>query len=217
MQARLALVHALSPLHAGTGQGIGVIDLPIAREKATGIPFLPGSSIKGSLRDLCTDLTKQKHVFGPVDKPEEHAGSAQFSDQRLLLIPIRSLVGTFAWVSSPYILQRFVRDAKVTGITNLPNIPKISTQTSCLITSSSCLKYSNSNKIFLEDLDLDLNPNNNNGIAIATQWAEWLATKLFPGLKDWQDLLKARFCIVHDDLLNFLLQTGTEVSARIVL
>ena len=35
MNARLLFVHALSPLHAGTGQGIGAIDLPIAREKAT--------------------------------------------------------------------------------------------------------------------------------------------------------------------------------------
>ncbi len=51
MQARLLFTHALSPLHAGTGQGVGVIDLPIAREKATGLPFLPGSSVKGTLRD----------------------------------------------------------------------------------------------------------------------------------------------------------------------
>ena len=41
----LLFLHALSPLHAGTGQGIGAIDLPIAREKATGIPYLPGSSL----------------------------------------------------------------------------------------------------------------------------------------------------------------------------
>ena len=45
----LSFVHALSPLHAGTGQGAGILDLPIAREKATGLPFLPGSSLKGTL------------------------------------------------------------------------------------------------------------------------------------------------------------------------
>lgn len=42
-------LHARSPLHAGTGQGTGVIDLPIAREKATGIPYLPSSSVKGTV------------------------------------------------------------------------------------------------------------------------------------------------------------------------
>ncbi|WP_298819062.1 RAMP superfamily CRISPR-associated protein [Chloroflexus sp.] len=51
----LYFLHALSPLHAGTGQGSGVIDLPIAREKATGIPYLPGSSVKGVLRDKSGD------------------------------------------------------------------------------------------------------------------------------------------------------------------
>ena len=63
MNAQLLFTHALSPLHAGTGQGIGVIDLPIAREKATGIPYLPGSSLKGTLRDLCIDANKEK-VYG---------------------------------------------------------------------------------------------------------------------------------------------------------
>ena len=39
MQSRLVFVHALSPLHAGTGQGVGVIDLPIAREKLQACPI----------------------------------------------------------------------------------------------------------------------------------------------------------------------------------
>ena len=49
-ESRLTFIHALSPLHAGTGQGVGVIDLPIAREKATNLPFLPGSTLKGCCR-----------------------------------------------------------------------------------------------------------------------------------------------------------------------
>ena len=55
MKSRLVFVHAISPLHAGTGQGVGVIDLPVAREKATGLPYFPGSSLKGVLRDACED------------------------------------------------------------------------------------------------------------------------------------------------------------------
>jgi CRISPR-associated protein Cmr4 len=53
MAARLMFVHALSSLHAGTGQGVGTIDLPIARERATDLPVIPGSSIKGCLREAC--------------------------------------------------------------------------------------------------------------------------------------------------------------------
>jgi hypothetical protein len=37
MNTRHFLVHALSPLHAGTGHAADVIDLPTARMKATGI------------------------------------------------------------------------------------------------------------------------------------------------------------------------------------
>ena len=43
------LLHALSPLHAGTGHAADVIDLPTARMKATGIPFVPGSSRRTQL------------------------------------------------------------------------------------------------------------------------------------------------------------------------
>lgn len=221
MEARLAFVHALSPLHAGTGQGIGVIDLPIAREKATGLPFLPGSSVKGSLRDLCTDEKQQKSIFGTGNEKDsqtmEHAGSVQFSDQHLLLLPIRSLVGTFAWVTSPYILQRFVRDAKVAGVSITNKIPSPKTDHICLTTSTpSCLKYSNTNKVYLEDLDLTFINNNNDNVE-TDNWANWLALKIFPDSPEWQTMLKARFCIVSDDLLSFLLETATEVSARIVI
>ena len=61
----LLFLRALSPLHAGTGQGIGAIDLPIAREKATGIPYLPGSSLKGVLRDRASAWDRDTlFVFG---------------------------------------------------------------------------------------------------------------------------------------------------------
>src|SRR5712692_8408987 len=123
--ARLTFVHALSPLHAGTGQGAGIIDLPIAREKATGLPFLPGSSLKGPLRARCKP-EYARQVFGPeaadMQTENNHASSAQFSDQRLLLLPIRSLAGTFAWVTSPYVLRRLARDIEDAQI-DLPDKP----------------------------------------------------------------------------------------------
>ncbi len=65
MTTRLTFIHALSALHAGTGQGAGVIDLPIAREKATGLPFLPGSSLKGPLRASLADKDLRNAIFGP--------------------------------------------------------------------------------------------------------------------------------------------------------
>jgi CRISPR-associated protein Cmr4 len=214
MNTRLLFVHALSPLHAGTGQGVGVIDLPIAREQATGLPYLPGSSLKGTLRDRCDDQNTREKVFGPeTDNAEEFAGAAQFSDQRLLLLPVRSLSGTFAWVTSPYILRRLLRDAGAASVTGMPqSLPALETQEQCLVTDKECVILVDSNRVILEDLDLVAS----SGSSVAA-WAEWVGQRVFPGDADWQRMLAGRFCVVHDDVLSFLLDTATEITARIRL
>lgn len=212
MKTRILYTHVLSPLHAGTGQGIGVIDLPIAREKATGLPFLAGSSVKGSLRDVCDDQETRKKLFGPEKtNAEEHAGSVQFSDQRLLLLPVRSLKGTFAWVTSPYVLNRFVRDAQDTNADALVKavpVPLSNEEVQeCLVVDGNKLEMGG--KVYLEDLDLTVNSDKTK----AKEWADVLAGEIFTG--DWQSYFKERFCIVPDDVLNFLLDTATEITARI--
>lgn len=213
MEARLLFVHALSPLHAGTGQGVGVIDLPVAREKATGLPYLPGSSLKGVLRDACRDNEMRKKVFGPdTDSAHEHAGSVQISDQRLLLLPVRSLVGTFAWVTSPYILRRFLRDAENVGVSGIPSgVPVPTLETSCLVSNDGSAIMLN-NQVILEDLDLTAETNSD-----AREWSEWIGRQVFPDDTSGQEMLNARFCVVHDDVMSFLLDTATEVFARVRL
>ncbi|PDW04676.1 type III-B CRISPR module RAMP protein Cmr4 [Candidatus Viridilinea mediisalina] len=223
MSTRLLFVHALSPLHAGTGQGVGVIDLPIAREKATGLPYLPGSSLKGTLRDTSGIADEQRQLMFGLETTgsEDHASSVRFSDQRLLLMPVRSLAGTFAWVTSPYVLRRFARDARDAGVADVPTeAPEPTTQPkseqAIVCDESSQLVVSGTDLVVLEDLDLAVKPSPE-----ASIWAEWLAPKLFPDtLPDaayWQGALKARLCIVRDDILDFLLNTATEVVARVRL
>jgi len=217
MNARLFFVHALSPLHAGTGQGVGTIDLPIAREKATGLPFVPGSSLKGVLRNSCTDPDIQKKVFGPdTDRADEHAGSAQISDARLLLLPTRSLAGTFAWVTSPYVLHRFLRDAQDAQATGLPtSVPLPALADQCTVAQDACqisIPGGGQPRVYLEDLDLNAIPD-----PTVNTWAIWLGSKVFPNDPQWQQMLVGRLCVVHDDVLSFLLETATEITARIKL
>lgn len=225
---RLLFVHALSPLHAGTGQGVGVIDLPIAREKATGLPFLPGSSLKGTLkgtlRSLCPEKYSEvicKSMFGPdnadIEANDSYASSVQVSDQRLLLLPIRSLAGTFAWVTSPYILRRFLRDSKDAQVkTSVATTPIVQSIKQCLLPStdakdrSKLLMDITSPMVYLEDLDLEAKSD-----AVVKAWAEWFSLQIFPGDEEWQQMLKERFCVVHDDVFNFLINTATEITARI--
>ena len=86
MNTRIFHLHALSALHVGTGQGIGAVDLPIARSRATNLPLVPGSALKGVLRD---EAKEKWHVsendiqalFGAdsqADKENIHAGAAAF-------------------------------------------------------------------------------------------------------------------------------------------
>lgn len=207
--ARLYFVHALSPLHPGTGQGTGVIDLPIAREKATGIPYLPGSSVKGTLRDSGI-ITNVKRFFGPdTTGADEHAGAAQFADARLLLLPIRSLRGTFAWVTSPYLLRRMTRDAADVGAGAPTVIPVPAGRRQALL-SGDALLYQKQ-QVILEDLDLGAEISDD-----AAKWATWIGTRAFAEEPE-RDLLHGRLCIVHDDVLSFLLTTATEVFARVRL
>ncbi len=218
MKSTLTFIHALSPLHAGTGQGVGVIDLPIAREKATNLPYLPGSTLKGSLRDeLGNENGLRDKIFGPekVENDSAYSGSIVFTDQKLLCLPVRSLLGTFAWVTSPYILERFKRDCesleKSKQDSKPPEVPPLKKEKGkefCIISSDPEIRYSDT-QVILEDLDLTVQPNTN-----ADDWAKFLGEKIFRDNSTWQTYFKQRFCIVSDDVMNFLAETATEVIAR---
>lgn len=205
-------LHARSPLHAGTGQGTGVIDLPIAREKATGIPYLPGSSVKGTLRDSDVVTGDKELIFGPpTDRADEHAGAAQFADARLLLLPVRSLRGTFAWLTSPYILNRFAREIRDTGGTPPPAVAVAEGQV-CQVASAQAAIVYQGQQVVIEDLDMQASAS-----ADIQEWATWIGTHAFPNDKLYQDMLMERLCVVNDNLFSFLLTTATEITARIQL
>jgi len=199
MHARPFLLHALSPLHAGTGNAEGVIDLPIARMKATGIPFVPGSSIKGVLRDARRDIDGEKTqaVFGSRDDPAAHAGALVVGDARLLALPVRSFHGTFAWVTSPLLLTLALRDLG----TAWP-IPGLGVG-EARVASGLCV---DNGKIYLEDLDLTAVESND-----ARAWAQHLAPLSSPG----QDIFTKRFVIVDDQTMTFLSETATQVDTRV--
>ena len=107
-------------LHAGTGQMLSNIDLPIQRESHTSYPCVYGSGVKGALRELAESIKAKwiYEVFGPdmMDKGSDHAGALGVSDARLLLLPVRSLTGHFKWVTCPAILDRWKADYQRLGL-----------------------------------------------------------------------------------------------------
>lgn len=109
---------AESPIHPGAGQSSGFVDLPVAREAATDYPVIVGSSMKGALlcaaRDRGWPQNGRDEVFGKHD----NAGVLLVSDARLLLLPVRSLTSHFMWVTCPYLMERYVRDRKRSGLSD---------------------------------------------------------------------------------------------------
>lgn len=224
MTTNLVLIHALSPLHPGTGQAVGAIDLPIARERPTGIPLLPGSSLKGALRARDTSALKSV-VFGPeTQNASDHAGAVHFGDAHLVLLPVRSLAGTFAWTTSPYLLSRLARDAREAG-TDLGPPPAVAALDRCLVLGGTLTaKVGQHQRVVLEDLDFapqtEASPETAPGPL--RRHGTFLAEALYPSATDPADIAARtaflnRLCLVHDDAMAFLLESATEVAARIRL
>ena len=104
-------------VHPGAGQTGGAIDLPVAREAATGYPFIAGSSMKGALRSAVRlDEEDSARVYGTQDR----AGALLVSDARLLLLPLRSLSSSYRWATCPHLLERFARDLRRTETGSAP-------------------------------------------------------------------------------------------------
>jgi CRISPR-associated protein Cmr4 len=208
MNTRLLLLHALSPIHCGTGQAVGGIDLPIAREKPTSIPLVPGSSIKGVLRARpAADAALHLAVFGPeTENASDNAGSVQISDANLVFLPVRSIRGTFAWVTSPYMLRRLARDGQECGIA-LGALPPEPAETEALVSGERLIA---GEQVIFEDLDFK--PRKNEALKAL---AQTFAALLF------EEADRAHFvervCLVHDDVMALLLQTSTEITTRIKL
>jgi CRISPR-associated protein Cmr4 len=211
MQTRLFHLHAVSPLHVGVGQAIGVVDLPIMREKATHLPIVPGSSLKGVMRDEFADHPQQETLFGPPTADAEKkafAGAVAFGDAHLLVLPVRSLVGICAFVTSPFLLNRYRTAAHRAGRGNLPAVPDVPTDQALVVPE--CQLLHDKKTLVLEDLDLPANPS-----AEAQTWAQALSDALQDA--DFAAHFRPRFVILPDEVLGFLADNGTEIRARIAI
>jgi len=203
-ETRLILLHALTPLHVGTGQAVGNVDLPIAREKATGFPIVPASALKGVLRDYFTAHSWATQAFGDTDQ----AGAWVFTDLRILCLPVRSFFGVFAYTTCPLILERLRRHAEAFGITGFENLGVAVDGTQIALTRDSALHKDG--KVYLEDLDLAVKTGQQ-----VDAVAQAIADKLLP--EGERSHFMARFAVVSNDVFTFLSETATEVVARVRL
>jgi CRISPR-associated protein Cmr4 len=198
---------ALSGIHAGTGSEFGLVDMPIQRERHSGLPKIESSGIKGCIREefeqaegLPDDFITL--AFGPEDKSDRHSGSIVFTDARLLLFPVRSAQGVFAYATCPYILSRLKDDFSLAEISlnDFPDNGKAQVSSGRLIIPGSA-------SVVLEEYKID---------AVQTDYAK----KLAEDIADWLKLedakyIKENFIILTDDDFNDFARNNTEIITRI--
>lgn len=126
-KTRLLFLYAVSPVHMGAGQAIGVIDNPIQRERHTDHPMIAGSGLKGALRHHLEgqwDKAMVARLFGPESNASDYAGCVSFGDAQLVAFPVRSLKRGFVWAVSQVTLARLKRLALLAGCQVGWNVPQ---------------------------------------------------------------------------------------------
>ncbi len=205
-------LYAISPVHAGSGSSVGVVDLPIQRERHTNWPHIQASGVKGAMRahfekfkenikdqeqeqleEITEKIFGSDEFKGGKDDDNMLPGAIAVSDAKLIAFPMRSDVYPFVWITSPAVLKRVFRDLELTGI---GKAEKISEPTG---TSAICLKGSVTGDVLLEDYEVKV-----------TAGAEQLPGKLNKLFNKAERLL-----LVSDEVFNYGVTNCTEVQTQI--
>jgi len=210
----LFFMHAITPLHAGSGSSLSTIDLPIQREKTTNFPVIAGSGVKGAVREFFENNDTVKGdvdvIFGPDKDGSDYAGAASFSDAKLLFFPVKSVKGVFVWITCPFVLERFARDYRhQTGKElDFPKFVKVESDWALTGENPGCLLANN--EIILEDFVFKAQKNAEYG-KVSKEFARALFTKD----SYWHNKFVNDLVILSDDSFREFTEYSTEVQARI--
>ena len=210
-ETAIMFLHALTGLHPGSGTALGVVDLPVQRERHTGWPIVPGSSLKGVMRSESErragkDDEDTLAAFGPpTGDAREHAGATSFSDARILAFPVRSLAGVFAWTTCPAVLGRLSRDLGVGG-GSLPDFA--APEPGCVLCAEGSPLLADGDLVLLEEFEF--RRTGSPGVA------DWIAGRAVRD-KGTGERLRSHLAVLHDDDFTHFVRHATEVVARVGL
>jgi CRISPR-associated protein Cmr4 len=209
----LLFIHAQTGLHPGSGTALGTVDLPVQRERHTQWPVIPGSTLKGILRDACRRAAGNDDnllaAFGPeTADADKHAGAISLTDARILAFPVRSLKGVFAWVTCSTVLERLHRDLRLGGNASALELQPAPAKDKALCQQGSPLLV-DGNKIVLEEFEFERT-------ADANGVADWIASRAVSD-EFTRKRLKSHLVVLHDDDFTHFVRHATEVVARVGL
>lgn len=214
---------AQTPVHAGSGSDLGVIDLPIQRESHTGFPKIEASGIKGVFREFFTksetDMDKKvaEILFGP-EEGDAHQSAIGFIDARILFFPVKSVKGIFAWVTCLDCLAKFNDMLNFSGLSIGDKDGPIDLGSSGLsvssITANSSIAISKNGdlSVVLEEYPQIVTEN-----ALLTRFAKWFSENILSasGLGYQSEKFKTSLVILDSQMFAQFVKHSTEVIPRI--
>lgn len=207
--SQLVFYYAVSPVHMGAGSAIGAIDSPIQREVHTKHPMFAGSGLKGALRHHFNRAWPRaegddrkansliNRIFGPDTGASDFAGALSLSDAQLVALPVRSLKGGFAYVTSPLALARLQRLATQSGMKPDWEVPPVA-ENKALTASGDLLQ---GKQLILEAFEFMAEVDSK-----LQTIAQWIATHALPGTANgfFANKLKTDLVLLHDtDFAHF--------------
>lgn len=228
--AEIMYMRCITPLHVGCGSDLGVVDLPIQREKHTDYPKIESSGLKGCVREYFEDKAEDMEeeicvhkLFGydrdskSVNKKEidsiftdnsQYAGAVGFSDGRILLFPVKSAKGIFAWITCSSVMNKWLDEARLCNKHNLyesisPEIPDPEENKAFCSDESLFIKRNTDSKIYLEEYEFTASENDR-----VKDIAEKLGDLLHV------DRLKNKLVIINDNAFHDFVTMSTEVITR---
>ena len=227
------VLRAVTPLHPGSGARIsGIVDLAVQREAHTDLPAIYGSSLKGALRawaeatrkfskDEGENAKKVKEIFGPPPgRGSEGMGKAIFMDAKLLLMPVRTLKGTYGWVTSPFMINRFLEDLRLiqrlADLKRENELPKALTgelgSGKAWLQPNSPLVISERGRkiVVIEDMELDAEEETGKEEAGKFEFLSLLSESL-------ANRLEGRVAIIDHDVFKRILERALQISPHIAI
>jgi len=202
-----------TPVHVGTGQSVSYVDLPIQRERHTSFPVLWSSGIKGVIRDLASrkwddDKEKVELIFGPENEGSEFASCISITDAKILLYPVRSLRGVFAWITCPLVLRRLKDDITSVGLNNDLNISEfLNVADGEALVFGDDLIVKDKNEVVLEEFVFKAEKKELGGL-------EKFLSNLLPN-NELTSKLKEHLVIVSDNVFKDFVNYAVEIRTRI--
>jgi len=227
------------PVHAGSGSSVGVVDLPIQREVFTGLPIFQPSGLKGALREYFEanfpskeNEIKIKQVFGPKESAD-HAGAISLSQARVILLPLASAKGVFAYATCPLCLQLLKRDLAAIGypipdeLTDIPLTTEEETPPRRLEEGIALVPKADptnnlpdsdqviNGKVILGEFAFEASPHPK--VSLIAKWLSEHAIPQSGEYKPWQQKLKQSLIILDNDTFRDLTMARTEVVTRNII